>query len=349
MRDSLVNFENFDDNIKRITNTANWLKFQEDFNSKKTIILFGHGGNMGVCDHGSIDIGRLTDKTTFSPGSAIMCTSLISDFSFEEWITEWLKILFRTIDVKNTLVIGNSCSVGSKSSRSIINALEYANKQGAKTCIISARNKGNILQNSHKIITDSIYYHTHECLSLMLIYQLIYKYNNKIPSEDLIDCPPSIKVKSMKENEIIAPDCSNCEGGTYDHTFFINDEEIKHVPPGLEKDANNIAIDFDGVLHNFDKGFYDGTCYGEPIEGSIEALKKLSKKFNVIIYSSKCLPDRPLVEGLTGKEHIIQWLQKHDALKYIKDITHIKVRAKYYIDDKAIHFNNNWNEILKEV
>ena len=136
MTNFLVNFENFDDSIKRITNTSNWIKFQEDFNSKKTIILFGHGGNMGVCDHGSIDIGRLTDKTTFSPGSAITCTSLISDFSFEEWLTEWLKILFRTIDVKNTLVIGNSCSVESKSSSSIINALDYANEQGASTYVL---------------------------------------------------------------------------------------------------------------------------------------------------------------------------------------------------------------------
>ena len=42
-----------------------------------------------------------------------------------------------------------------------------------------------------------------------------------------------------------------------------------------------IAVDFDGVLHNFDKGFYDGTCYGEPIEGSIDTLKILSKKYNV--------------------------------------------------------------------
>ena len=349
MTDSVVNFENFDNNIKRIINTKIWFELQKDFNSKKTIILFGHGGNMGVCDHGAIDIGRLTDKTTFSPGSAIMCTSLVSDFSFEEWIKEWLKILFRTIDVKNTLVIGNSCSVGSKSSKAIINALEYANEKGASTCIISARNKGDLLLNSHKIITNSIYYHTHECLSLMLIYQMIYKYKNNIPKEDLIDCPPSIKVKSTQKNEIVEAGCSNCEYGAYDHTFCMEDEKIKHVPPGLEKDANNIAIDFDGVLHNFDKGFHDGTCYGEPIEGSIEALKILSKKYNVIIYSSKCLPDRPLVEGLTGREHIIKWLQKYDALKYVKDITHLKVRAKYYIDDKAIHFNNNWDEIIEKI
>ena len=50
----------------------------------------------------------------------------------------------------------------------------------------------------------------------------------------------------------------------------------KEVPPGFENDLKNIAIDFDGVIHTFDKGFYDGTCYGEPLPGSLEAIKTLS-------------------------------------------------------------------------
>ena len=343
---NFVNFENFDDKIKNIVNTQIWNELQNTFNKCTTIILFGHGGNMGVCDHASIDIGRLTDKTTFSPGSAILCTSLISDFSFNTWIKEWLEILFRTIDIKNTLVIGNSCSIGSNSSESIINALNYAKEQGANTCIITAKNKDNILINTHKIITDSIYYHTHECLSLMLIYQLIYKYKNKIPEEDLIDCPPSIKIVNTKVDEI---NCTNCDNGNLDHSFCIESENIRHVPPGLEKDNDNIAIDFDGVIHNFDKGYYDGTCYGVPIHNSLNALKLLSNKYNVIIYSSKCLPDRPLINGLNGKQLIIKWLQKYNVLKYVKEITHFKPRAKYYIDDKGITFKNNWDEILEKL
>ena len=38
-------------------------------------------------------------------------------------------------------------------------------------------------------------------------------------------------------------------------------DEIKHVPPGLESQENNLAIDFYGVFHTFDKGYHDGTCY----------------------------------------------------------------------------------------
>ena len=56
-----------------------------------------------------------------------------------------------------------------------------------------------------------------------------------------------------------------------------------------------IAIDFDNVIHNNGKGFYDGTCYGKPIDGAIESIKKISKKFRIVIYSFKGHPERPLI------------------------------------------------------
>ena len=37
----------------------------------------------------------------------------------------------------------------------------------------------------------------------------------------------------------------------------------------LEKSNKVIAIDFDGVIHNDNLGFNDGTIYGEPIKGSL--------------------------------------------------------------------------------
>jgi len=123
----------------------------------------------------------------------------------------------------------------------------------------------------------------------------------------------------------------------------------KHVPPGFEKELENIAIDFDGVVHTFDKGWHDGTCYGEPIEGSLEAIKKIAEKYDIIIFSAKVRPDRPLVNGKTGKELVIEWLENKGVMKYVKDITHEKPRAQFYIDDKAIKFENNWSKIIKEV
>jgi hypothetical protein len=120
----------------------------------------------------------------------------------------------------------------------------------------------------------------------------------------------------------------------------------KDFPPGFEEDYKNIAIDFDGVVHTFDKGFHDGTCYGEPIEGSLEAIKQLSKKYNVVIFTAKAKPSRPLVNGKTGSELVYDWLVKHDVMKYVKQITSEKPRSFIYIDDKGYRFEN-WSDTMK--
>lgn len=110
----------------------------------------------------------------------------------------------------------------------------------------------------------------------------------------------------------------------------------------------NLAIDFDGVIHKNSKGFHDGTIYDEPIEGSLEALKQLSKEYKIIIFSCKCKPDRPLVNGKTGSELLFDWLTKHNVMQYVSEITSEKPRAVAYIDDKGIKFNN-WETTLKEI
>tara|TARA_B100001123_G_C15068955_1_gene930793 strand:- start:59 stop:454 length:396 start_codon:yes stop_codon:yes gene_type:complete len=120
----------------------------------------------------------------------------------------------------------------------------------------------------------------------------------------------------------------------------------KEVPPGFEGDLKNLAIDFDGVIHTFDKGWYDGTCYGEPIEGSLEAIKKLAESYTIIIFTAKAKPSRPLVNGMTGTELVEEWLTKHGVMKYVKEITSEKPRSQIYIDDKGYHFQN-WEDTLK--
>lgn len=108
----------------------------------------------------------------------------------------------------------------------------------------------------------------------------------------------------------------------------------------------NIGVDFDGVIHNDNKGFHDGTIYGEPIEGSLEAIKKLSFHFNIIIFTAKAKPDRPLINGKNGIELVKEWLIKHGIEKYISEITSEKPRAIVYIDDKGFRFEN-WESTLK--
>ena len=118
-------------------------------------------------------------------------------------------------------------------------------------------------------------------------------------------------------------------------------------PPEFESDIKNIAIDFDGVIHNNDKGWYDGTCYGEPISGSLESIKKLSLIYNIIIFTAKAKSDRPLVNGKTGVELVQEWCDEYGYSKYITEITCEKPRAILYLDDKAYRFEN-WNDTIED-
>ena len=116
-------------------------------------------------------------------------------------------------------------------------------------------------------------------------------------------------------------------------------------PPGLEHEKQNLAIDFDGVVHNADKGWGDGTCYGDPLPGAIDAIKRLSEKYIIVIFTAKARTDRPLVDGKTGVMLVLEWLQKYEIAKYVSSITAEKPRADLYIDDNGYRFEN-WVDTL---
>jgi len=114
----------------------------------------------------------------------------------------------------------------------------------------------------------------------------------------------------------------------------------------LEKSNKVIAIDFDGVIHNDNLGYNDGTIYGEPIEGSIESIKRLSENYILKIYSCKSNPQRPLINDKTGTELIWDWLENQGIKECIDDVVWGKPNAVIYIDDKGYRFEN-WNDTLK--
>ena len=115
-----------------------------------------------------------------------------------------------------------------------------------------------------------------------------------------------------------------------------------------QENTQQIAIDFDGVIHKNSKGFYDGTVYDEPIKGALEAIKELSQKYEIVIFTAKAKLDRPLVNGKTGAELVWDWLEKYNIQQYIKKVTSEKPRAIAYIDDKGIQFKS-WGDTLKQI
>ena len=322
----MLDIENFDRKFQHIVNSEQWKNLEDAFNKSEFIYIFGNGGNMGVADHAAIDISRLTNKNAQCPGSGVRATSIIGDTSFEDWFKTWLEMTTRGIDPSKCLVIGISCSTTGLSSNSIVNALNWANDMGMKSSLFSAQPKESLDEKIIPIIQYTKYYHTSEILSLALTYQLTHSAG--------FDCPTISKKAQERRFQTL---------GIESEVETLN----QHVPPGMENQLNNIAIDFDGVIHNFDKGWHDGTCYGEPISEALESIKTLSKKYNIIIFSAKVRPDRPLVNGKTGYELVEEWLEKYNVRQYVDEITYEKPRAEYYIDDKGIKFDNNWKEILE--
>ena len=101
-----------------------------------------------------------------------------------------------------------------------------------------------------------------------------------------------------------------------------------------------IAIDFDGVIHRYSKGFQGlYNAYDTPTEGTEDALKTLKNEgYRLIIVSS-----RPV-------EAINKWLKEYKLEKYFDDVSNTKHPAKYYIDDHAVRFRKGkedpWLDVL---
>jgi ribonucleotide monophosphatase NagD (HAD superfamily) len=101
-----------------------------------------------------------------------------------------------------------------------------------------------------------------------------------------------------------------------------------------------IAVDFDGVIHKYSKGFQGlDNVYDPPMPGAFEALTELKDMgYRLIIVSS-----RPV-------EPIRDWLKKEGMLDFFDDVTNTKHPARFYIDDHAIRFEksspSNWKDTL---
>ena len=68
------------------------------------------------------------------------------------------------------------------------------------------------------------------------------------------------------------------------------------------------------------------------------------KKFLKIL--SKADVDFIVFTSRESKEHILQWFRKH-RLPIPLDVTNTKVKAAAYIDDRAVYFDGNFDNLIK--
>jgi len=181
MAKAIEGFANFTEKFLQVINSQSWEQAQNDFCKSSSILCVGNGGNLAVCDHGAIDISRLTDKQATAPGSGILASSLINDTSHDLWVKNWLSITLRGLPsnhIKDMMIIGVSSSGYSKN---ICTALDHALEKGMSALLISAK-EPKISGKYNVVVLDVDEYHSSEVLTLTLFYQLIHGAGFKCPT-----------------------------------------------------------------------------------------------------------------------------------------------------------------------
>jgi len=123
----------------------------------------------------------------------------------------------------------------------------------------------------------------------------------------------------------------------------------------VKKFERYIAVDLDRTILEFDwEEFQKGGFYyfGEPKPGAVEGLKELRRRgFRVIIYSCRFSPAayEGCKETLEGAlERVKRVFKKYGIIYDSIWLGRGKPLADYYIDDRAIQFTT-WEEVLLKV
>lgn len=113
--------------------------------------------------------------------------------------------------------------------------------------------------------------------------------------------------------------------------------------------TKRIMIDLDGVIHDYNEGFKDGTLYGKVIKGTKEAIQELRNNgYLVIIFTARLSVKSHGIDAVKKQRiRIKKWLQKNGI--EVDGLTSEKLPADVYIDDRAIEFTGNWKDTLNKV
>lgn len=123
------------------------------------------------------------------------------------------------------------------------------------------------------------------------------------------------------------------------------------IPNGAA--GTTICVDFDATLVPW--GELDDDA--PPLPGAVEFMRKAKERgYRLVIFSSRLSAswlteqfgerDLPMMYN-EQRRHIAERLRQHGIP--FDDMTSEKVPARWYIDDRAIEFRNNWDEIAERV
>jgi hypothetical protein len=108
-----------------------------------------------------------------------------------------------------------------------------------------------------------------------------------------------------------------------------------------------ICIDFDGVIHSYERGWQNGVIYGDVVPGFFEWVERVRDRFGLVIYSSRSkTDDGVLAMGTWLHEKRDAWIKaggtRHPTEPLTFEFSHEKPAAWLTIDDRAIPFKGDW-------
>ena len=117
-----------------------------------------------------------------------------------------------------------------------------------------------------------------------------------------------------------------------------------------------VAVDFDGVIHTYEKGWADGSIYGEFMPGAVVGLSRLMSQYAVFVHTTR--NPRQVARWIEDRSghgiecttiiHPLPWKRTFWNEKGFLLVTNRKLPAIAYIDDRGIRFKN-WDQALVDL
>lgn len=117
----------------------------------------------------------------------------------------------------------------------------------------------------------------------------------------------------------------------------------------MRKSTATVAVDFDGVIHKYSRGWSDGSIYDPPMAGAIEGLIALADQYAVFVHTTRDIwqvAEYLAGYGIATSTYMDRPSTFWDGRETIL-VTNYKLPAIAYIDDRAYLFNG-WGTVAKD-
>lgn len=101
--------------------------------------------------------------------------------------------------------------------------------------------------------------------------------------------------------------------------------------------SNTVCVDLNGTLDLY-QGWRGPNYWYRPRPGAGRFLAALkARNYNVVIFTTR------------DAAGVWAWLKRYRLARYVDDVTNLKIPAIAYVDDRAIPFRGDYDEVLREL